>query len=1526
MFVGTGSMAACTTDRWYFTREQLTNSPSRKCQIEPDRELSYRQHAANLIQDMGQRLQVNQLCINTAIVYMHRFYVFHSFSRFQRNSIAAAALFLAAKVEEQPHKLEYVIKVHHACLHRGGPVLDTKSDAYLQQAQELVINESILLQTLGFEVAVDHPHTHVVKCTQMIRASKDLAQTSYFMATNSLHLTTFCLQYKPTLVACVCIYLVAKWSQWEIMKSSDGKDWWEYVDPTVTKDLLDELTKEFLRIFEACPSRLKRRISNEKIPVMPHQSKRSRVKEGASESSTAKTTAASSASTSSLDSGLPGSNSFDGFLNSQESQGDGQGSTASGDTETDRPGLHEINMGLPMVESSLFNNFDSEYSGGTGYNVNTISDSKHGLPSSQSDSEYGKMGDPQGHPVKKSLKEYREQKERERIKTAKQVGPSKEGAPPRTSHTVSRPISQNLSGMKGNVNSPHMDAQRSRDKYSQGSQKQRLDDRKAERHLGTPLDPSMNPHTKAPGRPPDLKQSRDQRQPSQQRPNDTQHRPKDTQHRPNDSQHKPNDLEVLAARGATVTDSRYSKNSDQYHKPHQEPSKNNSDRKQLLGPNLQEKEHKKNGFENKDHGANSRPPEGVPKIHVPSSVAPSKSHGSGSQKHHHLETQKAHSSVTLPTAEPPVKQNPETLRPVKSEAHRSQRSENQVVQKSEKHRVPHPDMAKLHKSQSLKTQRSEPPKAPFIEKHLSQPAVPPLVPLSFVGQEQKVSGLPTQKVEPPLLIDHEMPKPHKPERVLLPQTETVKVEKSSTPALNRHNLTKPHKSEDPHLQRPEVLKVPKSDPGVVIKTEPAKVKSPGSSKVKAPKVTKVKVPELPKVQKSVGHKPQKMETPRLPKTDAQITPNNDLLKLLKTDPSELSSKLKPNVLPIKMVKQEPQIPPTPVVKAERLDAPRTQKSNHPQPPKSDPSKRHRVKVEPGGTHRPTTPKSQVPPLAVSVKLEKSPTPELTSPLSPGPKLKILEMAVLQADLNIKTEILDIAASSSKGAIRRKPQTPPSAKLENPLDKMDMPSSLKPVAPKQSHISNSYIPDKAKSQRAETVNPLKANTEKQHKPVTPKSQKSSTPRSRASPGASSQASKPSKAAVSETPTVAHTGEMPEKKKVVWESIKPFEVLKSGGSDQAPDSESVEANIDELINADIAALSRKQGFEPPTLSEPKPSYLEVNTVEPKERSRDREDKSLPKSYREKESHHRKRHSDEHRSKSSSHKHHRSSDHNRRGTPTIDAVPSPVEPAPTTDAAGDSQPHSILTTSTGIRLKIKGLSNSMNSGSSNNAKVESPSDRRQTGSPALRLKLNLAKMQANSDHSPEAEITPDRERGSSHRQHHHHHRKHKRHHKSRSHRGEDGGEPHRRKRSHSRSESISSGREESPAISSPAKKRAHGGEHYLKTQSILPSDQSLLRFPMPPADPNQSSAQAGYMDYNKHSRTKLQDNSPSLASTGQFSYNTSGMLNNAPLTTVTALPSSDGFSFYPYGQQQTDGHLPPPPPPLPRENLPPPPPPPM
>ncbi|KAF7417716.1 hypothetical protein HZH68_000369 [Vespula germanica] len=51
-----GSSAARVSER-----QQLINTPSRRCGIDADKELSYRQQAANFIQDMGQRLVVYPL-------------------------------------------------------------------------------------------------------------------------------------------------------------------------------------------------------------------------------------------------------------------------------------------------------------------------------------------------------------------------------------------------------------------------------------------------------------------------------------------------------------------------------------------------------------------------------------------------------------------------------------------------------------------------------------------------------------------------------------------------------------------------------------------------------------------------------------------------------------------------------------------------------------------------------------------------------------------------------------------------------------------------------------------------------------------------------------------------------------------------------------------------------------------------------------------------------------------------------------------------------------------------------------------------------------------------------------------------------------------------------------------------------------------------------------------------------------------------------------------------------------------------
>lgn len=44
--------------RWYFTKNELMNSPSRADGVDFDKELSYRQLTASMIQEMGHRLKL----------------------------------------------------------------------------------------------------------------------------------------------------------------------------------------------------------------------------------------------------------------------------------------------------------------------------------------------------------------------------------------------------------------------------------------------------------------------------------------------------------------------------------------------------------------------------------------------------------------------------------------------------------------------------------------------------------------------------------------------------------------------------------------------------------------------------------------------------------------------------------------------------------------------------------------------------------------------------------------------------------------------------------------------------------------------------------------------------------------------------------------------------------------------------------------------------------------------------------------------------------------------------------------------------------------------------------------------------------------------------------------------------------------------------------------------------------------------------------------------------------------------------
>ncbi|KFM74900.1 Cyclin-T2, partial [Stegodyphus mimosarum] len=178
--------------------------------------------------------------------------------------LSIAALFLATKIEGQNKKLEHVIKVAQQCFEQNATPLDVKSLAYSKKHNEIVILENILLQTIGFHLEIQHPHVFVEKVCHFVKASQELAQISYFLATTSLHVTTMCLRYKPSLVACVCFHVACKWSNWKIEPCSEGKEWYYYIDKTLTLQYLETLTQEFIAILEASPLRLKKSFIKQK--------------------------------------------------------------------------------------------------------------------------------------------------------------------------------------------------------------------------------------------------------------------------------------------------------------------------------------------------------------------------------------------------------------------------------------------------------------------------------------------------------------------------------------------------------------------------------------------------------------------------------------------------------------------------------------------------------------------------------------------------------------------------------------------------------------------------------------------------------------------------------------------------------------------------------------------------------------------------------------------------------------------------------------------------------------------------------------------------------------------------------------------------------------------------------------------------------------------------------------------------------------------------------------------------------------
>jgi len=250
---------------WYFTKEQIEKSPSYAYFLKKngnndkaalEKELSYRRLTCAFLQESGQKLRLPQLSIATAIVFFHRFYARESYEHYDRFTVATTCLFLASKVEETPKKLKDVVvetfKVHHNT--DKAPEPETKD--HFELKEKILVCERILLQTLCFDLSVEHAYRPLLAYVKSIKGTRDLAQIAWNFINDSLR-TTICLQHPPRYLAAAAAHLAAKYlatqnkKQFDLPSLPTGEKW--YMAFQASEDIITDISNQILEMYADKP-------------------------------------------------------------------------------------------------------------------------------------------------------------------------------------------------------------------------------------------------------------------------------------------------------------------------------------------------------------------------------------------------------------------------------------------------------------------------------------------------------------------------------------------------------------------------------------------------------------------------------------------------------------------------------------------------------------------------------------------------------------------------------------------------------------------------------------------------------------------------------------------------------------------------------------------------------------------------------------------------------------------------------------------------------------------------------------------------------------------------------------------------------------------------------------------------------------------------------------------------------------------------------------------------------------------------
>lgn len=197
--------------------------------------------ACDLIQSSGITLKLPQMAMTTAQMLLQRVYhrPDYTFDQHPLDITAMAALFLAAKIEENPRKARELIDVFTRVLSKK---MHKKILLSLNQhekvREELITTERRLLKALGFNLLSSYPHKIIVTTYNGIlsvldpennvwkeRDNRELLQLAWNYCNDSLRTEVF-IKFSQEAVACACIQLACCDTHMLFPKSTDGREWY----------------------------------------------------------------------------------------------------------------------------------------------------------------------------------------------------------------------------------------------------------------------------------------------------------------------------------------------------------------------------------------------------------------------------------------------------------------------------------------------------------------------------------------------------------------------------------------------------------------------------------------------------------------------------------------------------------------------------------------------------------------------------------------------------------------------------------------------------------------------------------------------------------------------------------------------------------------------------------------------------------------------------------------------------------------------------------------------------------------------------------------------------------------------------------------------------------------------------------------------------------------------------------------------------------------------------------------------------